>query len=210
MPSSTASITARAARCTCQRPALRQSGPGHLPVRRAREAQFRIRDDFNGAEQEGARHLPGDAARTASAGARRAAYLHPHMGKRPNLRVETQAHATRILLRRQARGRRRIHAGQGDEAVLRARREVILAAGAFQSPQLLMLSGVGDGAALAQARHRERASICRASAEICRIIRISCSASPPTSRTSSGLSLQRHRPHPQGHRRSTGASGAGR
>jgi len=112
----------------------------------AREAQFRIRDDFNGAEQEGL----GIYQVTQENGERWSAargYIHPHMGSRPNLRVETKAHATRILFE----GKRAVGVEymQGKEKkVLRARREVILAAGAFQSPQLMMLSGVGDNAAL--------------------------------------------------------------
>ncbi|MGY3532756.1 GMC family oxidoreductase [Bradyrhizobium sp. USDA 4452] len=112
----------------------------------AREAQFRIRDDFNGAEQEGL----GIYQVTQRNGERWSAargYIHPHMGRRPNLRVETQAQATRILFE----GKRAVGVEymQGKEKkVLRARREVILSAGAFQSPQLLMLSGVGDAAAL--------------------------------------------------------------
>lgn len=112
----------------------------------AREAQFRIRDDFNDAEQEGL----GIYQVTQKNGERWSAargYIHPHMGRRPNLRVETEAQATRIIFE----GNRAVGVEyvQGKEKkVLRARREVILAAGAFQSPQLLMLSGVGDAGAL--------------------------------------------------------------
>jgi choline dehydrogenase-like flavoprotein len=114
----------------------------------AREAQFRIRDDFNGAEQEGL----GVYQVTQKNGERWSAargYIHPHMGSRPNLRVETQAHATRIIFE----GKRAVGVEymQGKEKkVLRARREVILSAGAFHSPHLLMLSGVGDAAALSK------------------------------------------------------------
>lgn len=114
----------------------------------AREAQFRIRDDFNGAEQEGL----GIYQVTQKNGERWSAargYIHPHMGRRPNLRVETLAQATRIIFE----GKRAVGVEymQGKEKkVLRARREVILSAGAFQSPQLLMLSGVGDAAALSR------------------------------------------------------------
>ncbi len=112
----------------------------------AREAQFRIRDDFNGAEQEGL----GIYQVTQRNGERWSAargYIHPHMGRRPNLRVETQAQATRIIFE----GKRAVAVEylQGKEKkVLRAKREVILSAGAFQSPQLMMLSGIGDAAAL--------------------------------------------------------------
>jgi choline dehydrogenase-like flavoprotein len=112
----------------------------------AREAQFRIRDDFNGAEQEGL----GIYQVTQKNGERWSAargYIHPFMTSRPNLRVETLAQATRILFE----GKRAVGVEyvQGKETrQIRARREVILSAGAFQSPQLLMLSGVGDGKAL--------------------------------------------------------------
>ncbi|OKO71135.1 choline dehydrogenase [Bradyrhizobium sp. NAS96.2] len=112
----------------------------------AREAQFRIRDDFNGAEQEGL----GIYQVTQRNGERWSAargYIHPHMGRRPNLRIETQAQATRIIFE----GKRAVAVEymQGKEKkVLRAKREVILSAGAFQSPQLMMLSGIGDAAAL--------------------------------------------------------------
>jgi len=112
----------------------------------AREAQFRIREDFNAEEQEGL----GVYQVTQHNGERWSAaraYVHPHMASRANLKVETQAHATRILFE----GKRAIGVEfrQGDKLrQIRARREVILAAGAFQSPQLLMLSGVGDATAL--------------------------------------------------------------
>jgi choline dehydrogenase-like flavoprotein len=69
------------------------------------------------------------------------------MATRSNLRVETAAHATRILFD----GKRAVGVEyrQGKETKqIRARREVILSAGAFQSPQILMLSGIGDAAAL--------------------------------------------------------------
>ncbi|HEY4818756.1 MAG TPA: GMC family oxidoreductase N-terminal domain-containing protein, partial [Candidatus Acidoferrum sp.] len=114
----------------------------------AREAQFRIREDFNAEDQEGL----GTYQLTQSKGERWSAargYIHPHMGSRANLRVETRAYATKILFE----GKRAVGVeySQGKETKqIRARREVILASGAFQSPQLLMLSGVGDQAALAK------------------------------------------------------------
>jgi choline dehydrogenase-like flavoprotein len=112
----------------------------------AREGQFRIRDDFNGAEQEGL----GVYQVTQKNGERWSAargYIHPHMGTRPNLRVETSAQATRIIFE----GKRAVGVEfrQGKETkTIRARREVIVSSGAFQSPQLLMLSGVGDAEVL--------------------------------------------------------------
>ena len=62
----------------------------------AREGQFRIRDDFNAEDHEGL----GVYQLTQKNGERWSAaraYIHPHMGSRANLRVETGAHATRIL-----------------------------------------------------------------------------------------------------------------
>lgn len=112
----------------------------------AREAQLRIREDFNADEQEGL----GIYQLTQKNGERWSAaraYLHPHMDSRANLRVETSAHATRILFE----GKRAVGVEyrQGKETKqIRARREVIVASGAFQTPQLLMLSGVGDALAI--------------------------------------------------------------
>jgi choline dehydrogenase-like flavoprotein len=137
-----------------------KGGPLHVtglqsdnPVREiylqaAREAQFRIRDDFNAEEQEGL----GAYQVTQRNGERWSAargYIHPHMTRRANLRVETHAQATRILFE----GKRAVGVEyrQGKQTrQIRARREVIVSSGAFQTPQLLMLSGVGDGAALAK------------------------------------------------------------
>jgi len=127
---------------------LRSDNPIHDVFHQAaREAQFRIREDFNADDHEGL----GSYQVTQHGGERWSAaraYVDPHIGKRANLRVETQAHATRILFE----GRRAVGVEyrQGKELKqLRARREVILAGGVFQSPQLLLLSGVGDGDALA-------------------------------------------------------------
>ena len=103
--------------------------------------------DFNGPVQDGAGHYQV----TQKAGERWSAsraYLPPEVRARPNLRIETGARVQRILLagRRAAgvawrQGRR--------ERSLRAARGVVLCAGALQSPQLLMLSGIGAGEALA-------------------------------------------------------------
>jgi choline dehydrogenase-like flavoprotein len=100
-------------------------------------------EDFNGAEQEGVgmyqvTHRNGERWSAARA------YLEPAIG-RSNLVVMTGTQATRVLFDgRRARGvaYRRDDGSVGQVA---ARREVLLAAGALQSPQLLMLSGVGPG-----------------------------------------------------------------
>ncbi|HRK24468.1 MAG TPA: GMC family oxidoreductase N-terminal domain-containing protein [Beijerinckiaceae bacterium] len=125
----------------------RTGNPWHaIFLEAAREAQFRMNEDFNGPEQEGF----GVYQVTQKNGERWSAargYLHPFLGKRANLCVETGAQVTRILFE----GRRAIGAEFRQGGVirhLRARREVILCAGALQSPHVLMLSGVGDAPAL--------------------------------------------------------------
>ncbi|KJK07271.1 choline dehydrogenase [Burkholderiaceae bacterium 16] len=99
------------------------------------------REDFNTGEQEGAGYYQlttrkGWRCSTA------VAYLRPARG-RPNLRIETDAHATAILFEgRRAIGVRYMQGGRSRTVL--ARREVLLCAGALQSPQLLQLSGVGS------------------------------------------------------------------
>ena len=73
-------------------------------------------------------------------------YLRPAMS-RPNLRVETGVAATRLVFE----GKRAVGVvvrRGGEEIVFRARRSVVLCAGSLETPKLLMLSGIGDGAAL--------------------------------------------------------------
>jgi choline dehydrogenase-like flavoprotein len=115
----------------------------------ARQVGYPLTDDFNGAQQEGI----GLFQVTQKNGERWSAargYIHPFMGgKRPNMRVETHAYATRILFD----GLRAVgveYRQHGQIKTLMARREVILSAGVFQTPQLLMLSGVGDAPELAK------------------------------------------------------------
>ena len=107
--------------------------------------QFRRNDDFNGAETEGY----GPRQGTIKAGRRESAttsFLRPVMN-RPNLTVLTEASVTRVVLEnRRATG---VEIQQGGETWrIGARREVILAAGSIGSPQILLLSGIGEGAAL--------------------------------------------------------------
>ena len=108
----------------------------------AREVGYPLNDDFNGAEQEGV----GLYQVTQDNGERWSsyrAYLEPHLGTRSNLRVEVGAQTLRILFE----GRRAVgveYLQNGQRHTLKARREVLLSAGALQSPQILMLSGIGD------------------------------------------------------------------
>lgn len=116
--------------------------------RAAREAGFPANRDFNGAEQEGLGAYQVTQVNGERCSAARA-YLLPHLGTRANLHVMTQTRALRVLLEgTRAVGVEVLRGGRRE--VLRARREVILSGGAFQTPQLLMLSGIGDPGALAR------------------------------------------------------------
>jgi choline dehydrogenase len=103
--------------------------------------------DFNGAQAEGAGlwHVTiKDGVRVSSANA----YLRP-VWRRANLDVRLRAHATRVLFSgSRAVGVEYLRAGKRRQA--HARLEVLLAAGAINSPQLLELSGVGDAQLLRQ------------------------------------------------------------
>lgn len=100
------------------------------------------RADINGADQEGVTwyQLTVKNGQRCSAAV---AYLHPAM-KRPNLKVETRALASRILFEgKRAVGVEFMQGGQ--KRVARAAKEVILSGGTVNSPQLLQLSGIGAG-----------------------------------------------------------------
>jgi choline dehydrogenase len=104
-------------------------------------------DDFNGATQEGAGYFQLTTRRGWRSSAA-TAYLNPAR-RRLNLRIETGAYATRLLLEgRRATGVSYRQNGRDLEA--HCTHEVLLAAGAIQSPQLLQLSGIGPPALLAQ------------------------------------------------------------
>ena len=99
--------------------------------------------DYNGATQEGVSY----AQRTIHKGRRvsaATAFLRPAM-QRPNVQVRTHAHATSIVLDgKRAVGVRYTKGGRGGASTeVRARGEVILAGGTYNSPQLLQLSGIG-------------------------------------------------------------------
>jgi choline dehydrogenase len=109
------------------------------------ECGYPRNDDFNGAQQEGAGYY-----QTTTLNGRRSStavgYLKPARG-RPNLTVISEALANRILFEdRRAVGIEYSVAGQTRRAM--ARGEVIVAGGAYNSPQLLQLSGLGPAALL--------------------------------------------------------------
>jgi choline dehydrogenase len=103
--------------------------------------------DFNGAVQEGA-GLYQVTQRNGRRWSTANGYLFPALGRK-NLHVERGAHALRVLLE----GDRAVgveYTRGGEVLVARATREVIVAAGAIGSPQLLLLSGIGPRAQLAE------------------------------------------------------------
>lgn len=111
----------------------------------ARSAGYPIFDDLNGPEPNGF-----GLAQSAIHRGRRAsasnAYLRPIRGRK-NLTVRTRVLATRILVENGAAVG--LQCAMGDTPLeARAAREVIVAGGAINSPQLLMLSGIGDAGAL--------------------------------------------------------------
>jgi choline dehydrogenase len=120
----------------------------HSFIETAQALGYPASSDFNGGNPEGVGYYQintrgGWRASTANA------FLHPAR-KRKTLTLRTHAHATRIIFEGlRATGVAYTRKGGNFEA--RARREVILAGGAINSPQLLMLSGIGDAAHLKNA-----------------------------------------------------------
>ena len=106
-------------------------------------------DDYNGARQEGVGYtqvMMRDGLRSSA----ESAWLAPARG-RPNLTVLTRAFAQRIVFDgARATGVEMLRGGE--RRVVHARREVLLCAGTVASPQLLLLSGVGDARALQSLR----------------------------------------------------------
>ena len=109
--------------------------------------QLPLTDDFNGAQQEGGSYFPV----TQKNGMRHSAavaYLNPVKGRK-NLTIITNAHISRVLLSgKKATGVEYIKGKV--KHTLTAHKEVILSGGAFGSPQILMLSGIGPEAELKQ------------------------------------------------------------
>lgn len=137
-----------------------RSGPYHgtggpLTVRRAaspsplypafieagQQAGFPSTDDFNGPQQEGFGRFDFNIRKGRRCSAA-VAFLRPAR-HRPNLDVRTSAHATRLLFEG-GRVTGVEYLSGGSLRIAEADAEVIVAAGSFNSPQLLMLSGIGD------------------------------------------------------------------
>jgi len=127
--------------------------PMDAPIYRAfveagKEAGYRLSQDFNGANQEGF----GAYQRTISNGERWSAsfaYLRPIADSRPNLTILSTGLVTKIIMDGgRAVGVNAVEGKGRSPVTMHANAEVIVCAGAVQSPQLLMLSGIGDGETL--------------------------------------------------------------
>lgn len=114
-------------------------------LKAAAELQLPENDDFNGAAQDGVGYYQVTQKNGRRCSAARA-YLEDAKS-RPNLHIETGARAERVVFDdKRAVG---VHFRQGRaQKTVTAKAETVLCSGAFQSPQLLQLSGLGDGAHL--------------------------------------------------------------
>ncbi len=110
------------------------------------EAGYPVNDDFNGADQEGFGRYD-FTIRDGKRWSTSYAFLRPVLDRR-NLTVEVNALSQRILIEK-GRATGVLFAQNGQKREVRARREVILCGGAVNSPQLLMLSGIGRADELA-------------------------------------------------------------
>lgn len=122
-------------------------------IEAGQQAGYPYTDDLNGYQQEGV----GPMDMTVHRGKRwsaASAYLYPAL-QRSQLAVQTKARVLRILFNK-TRAIGIEYVQQGKTKQIYAQREVILSAGAIHSPQILMLSGVGDSSSLGKLNHPVR------------------------------------------------------
>jgi choline dehydrogenase len=117
-------------------------------VAAAQAAGYPFNPDYNGAKQEGVGYfqLTTHNGRRCSAAV---AYLKP-VKSRENLQIITRAQVQRVIIENNRAVGVAYLDRSGKEQVLRCRREVVISSGAIGSPQILMLSGIGDPAHLMQ------------------------------------------------------------
>ena len=117
-------------------------------VKAAVEQGYALNDDFNGQEQEGAGYYQFTIKRGKRCSSAKA-FIEPAKSRK-NLTVILNAHASNIIFE----GKKAVGVNYldkyGSQKSVKARREVILSGGAFNSPQLLMLSGIGDPQEISQ------------------------------------------------------------
>ncbi len=126
-------------------PLVMERGPASSPLFAAwlaagPEAGYDRTDDVNGYRQEGFAAFDKNVHRARRISAARA-YLHP-VKKRANLTVKTRAHASRVVF--EAKRAVGVEYRRGRRNRVAKGREIISCGGAFNSPQLLQLSGIGD------------------------------------------------------------------
>lgn len=131
-------------------PLVLERGPATSPLFQAffsavQQAGYPLTDDVNGHRQEGFGPFDRNVHRGRRLSAARA-YLHP-VASRPNLTVQTRAFVTRVLFEGDRAVGVEYRRGRGPVRTVRAG-EVVLSGGAINTPQLLQLSGVGNGAEL--------------------------------------------------------------
>ena len=131
-------------------PLVLERGPATSPLFSAffagvQEAGYPLTSDVNGYRQEGFAPFDRNIHRGRRLSAARA-YLHPIMGHRRNLVVRTRQFVTRVVFDGARAVGVEVARGRGFERIEAG--EVILAGGAINSPQLLMLSGIGPAADL--------------------------------------------------------------
>ena len=141
-------------------PRRRSRGRGERPA-------SRTIDDFNTGDNEGSSYFQVNQKRGRRWSAARG-FLKPALNAAQPAARDRRAWSS-ACCSTDGRADRRRRSGRGGEAMLaRAAGEVVLAAGAVGSPQLLELSGIGDGARLAGARASASSTTCPASARTCR------------------------------------------
>ena len=116
-------------------------------IKACNEAGYKRNYDFNGRDQDGVGYHQ-TTIRNGKRCSTAVGYLHPAM-KRPNLRVVTHAHTQKVLFEgKRATGV--MFRQDGQDRVASAKKEVILCGGAIGSPQIMLLSGIGPHAHLAE------------------------------------------------------------
>lgn len=142
-------------------PLILERGPATTPLFGAffeavQQAGYPLTDDVNGYRQEGFAKFDRNIHRSRRLSAARA-YIHPVMSRR-NLRVETLAHVTGLTMSgNRCTGVEYVRAGRLKRSAMAG--EVILCGGAFNSPQLLQLAGIGDPEHLSQAGVQTRVEL---------------------------------------------------
>lgn len=122
----------------------------HVFVKGCEQAGYKRTDDFNGAQFEGA-GIYDVNTRNGQRSSSSFEYLHPVLNRK-NLTVEREVLVTQVLFDANRRATGVVVKQNGSARHLTAKREVILSAGAVDTPKLLQLSGVGDSALLAEHR----------------------------------------------------------